>query len=70
MRLQLRGDTDVPGIEDTQEEEDESHDALGVPPLDGAALLGTAGAVQPNDAQQAGVALALCSGGQDLLKET
>lgn len=50
----------VPGVEDTQEEEDESHDALSVPPLDHAVLLGSTGAVQPNDAQEAGVTPALC----------
>lgn len=66
----MRGGTGVPGVEDTQEEEDESHNALGVPPLDWAVLLGSAGAVQPDDAQQAGVALTLCGGGQSLLKET
>lgn len=58
------GDTGLPGVEDTQKEEDESHDALSVPPLDSAVLLGRASAVQPDDAQEAGVAPALCSRGQ------
>lgn len=50
----------LPGVEDTHEEEEETHDALGVPPLDRVVRPGRGGAVQTNDAQEARVALPVC----------
>lgn len=50
---------DLPGIQNTHQEQDQSHNALGIPPLHHVTLAGWGGAVQPNNAQKTRVALAV-----------
>lgn len=49
-----------PGVEDTHEEEEKPHNALGVPPLHRMVLPSRGSAVHTDDAQETGVALPVC----------
>lgn len=48
--------SDLPGIQNTHQEQDQSHNALGVPPLNHITLASWGGTVQANNAQKTWVA--------------
>lgn len=52
--------TSSPGVEDTHEEKDQSHNPLGIPPLNHMVLTSRTGAVQPNNTQKARVTFPVC----------
>lgn len=49
----------LPGVQHTHQEQDQTHNALGIPPLNNTVLTGRAGAVKANNAKQARVAAAV-----------
>lgn len=48
-------ETLLPGVQHTHQEQDQSHNTLGIPPLNNTVLTGGGGAVQADDAEQAWV---------------
>lgn len=58
VHLSVAGVADT-GVQHTHQEQNQSHNALGIPPLNNTVLTGGAGAVESNDAQQAGVAFSV-----------
>lgn len=59
-RVFLQDDRCSPGVQDTHEEQDQSHNSLGIPPLNNLVLASWTGAVQPDDTQKARVTLPVC----------
>lgn len=57
--LMREANMDLPRIQNTQQEQNQSHNALGVPPLHHVTLSNWGGAVQANDAQKTRVAFAI-----------
>lgn len=52
----------LPGVQHTQQEQDQAHNTLGIPPLNNTVLTSRGGAVEANNAKQARVASAVLRG--------
>ncbi len=52
----------LPGVQHTQQEQDQAHNSLGIPPLYNMVLTSRGSAVEANNAKQARVAFAVLRG--------
>lgn len=59
----------LPGVQHTQQEQDQAHNSLGIPPLYNTVLTSRGGAVEANNAKQARVASAVLRGKMSLFYE-